>query len=247
MGKYSEFLNIYEKDVELPSNGEIVKIKPLTTNQIKRLLVHENEKDLVGGERILDDVLKSSIVGKDENFVKSLLIQDRYFLFIQVRILTKGSEHTYPFTCPSCSNQSIQKMDLKNLAIKKMPVLSEENNTISLVNGNIKFTMRNITRQMQEDAYSLINPKLSNSEKQVEMALANMAQAVKCIETPKGVDMSTIQEKMDLIGDLPQQEYEKVKQWFMDNDFGIDLNVITKCPYCSFEEIHTLPLDNFFQ
>lgn len=243
MGKYSSYLNIYEKDIPLPSSKEIVKIKPLTTNQIKKLLVHENETDLIGGEKILDDVLRLSVVSEDKEFLKTLFLQDRYYLFVEIRNLTKGSQHTYSFTCPSCSGQSIQSIDLKSLEIKDMKAITE---TVDIVNGTLKLHMRYVTRGMQEEAYATIDPKLPNSEKQVEMALANMAQAIEFVETPDGKDEPTIKEKMDLIGDIPSHEYERLKDWFMDHDFGINLNVVTKCPYCSFEEKHSLPLNNFF-
>lgn len=243
MGKYSRYLNIYEKDIPLPSSKEIVKIKPLTTNQIKKLLVHENETDLIGGERILDDVLSLSVISEDKEFLKNLFLQDRYYLFVEIRNLTKGSTHTYNFTCPSCNSQSIQTVDLKSLEIKDMKPIE---GPIEIVNGSLKLHMRYVTRGMQEEAYSTINSKLSNSEKQIEMALANMAQAIEFIETSNGKDEPSIKDKMDLLGDLPSHEYERLKEWFMDHDFGINLNVLTKCPYCNFEETHSLPLNNFF-
>lgn len=247
MGKYSNYLNIYEKDVTLPSSKEVVKIKPLTTNQIKKLLVHENEKDMIGGERILDDVLKLSIISENENLVNNLLLQDRYFLFVQIRMLTKGSEHTYTFTCPKCNGQSIQKIDLKNLKIKEPKVKTPEDDLIEIIGGTLKLHMRYVTRGLQEEAYNFIDPNLNNSQKQVEMALANMAQAIEKIETPEGIDTPSIQEKVDLLGDLPSHEYEKIKDWFVENDFGLDLNIVTKCPYCSYKDEHFLPLTNFFQ
>lgn len=243
--KYSNLLNIYEKDVPLPGSKEVVKIKPLTTNQIKKLLVHENETDLIGGERILDDILKMAIISDNPDVVRSLLLQDRYLVFIEIRKLTKGSFHTYNFTCPSCKSQSIQKIDLNDLVVKNIP--EDNNNIITILNGGMKLHMGPSTRGEQDDAYKIIDHKLKDSEKQVEMALANMAIAIKGIETTSLDETVSIKDKMDLIGDLPGQEYDKVKEWFIENDFGVDLNITTKCPYCEFKKEHSLPLTNFFQ
>ena len=59
---FSKYLNIYEKTVILPGSNQEVKIKPLNTNQIKKLLVYENETNPVVGEQILDDILKFCII-----------------------------------------------------------------------------------------------------------------------------------------------------------------------------------------
>jgi hypothetical protein len=90
---FQKHLDVYEKIVDLPSSGEKIKIKPITTNQMKKLLVYENESDPIFGEKILDEILNFSVVNKD---VKELVLQDRYFLFIEIRKLTKGSVHTNP-------------------------------------------------------------------------------------------------------------------------------------------------------
>jgi hypothetical protein len=52
---------------------------------------------------------------------------------------------------------------------------------------------------------------------------------------------------MKFVGDLPGIDYDTIKNWFDENDFGIDLVIETKCQYCKFTNKHTLPLTNFFQ
>jgi hypothetical protein len=50
-----------------------------------------------------------------------------------------------------------------------------------------------------------------------------------------------------MVGNLPSKEYDKLKKWYEDNDFGINLNITQKCIHCKNEEIKSIPLDNFFQ
>jgi hypothetical protein len=104
------------------------------------------------------------------------------------------------------------------------------------------------TRKLQEEGYDVIDPSLSVSEKQVEMIIANLAQSIVSIESPSGIDENIpVKDKMMFVGDLPGVDYDTLKNWFDENDFGIDLVIRTKCQYCSNVDEHSLPLNNFFQ
>ena len=240
---FQQHLNVYEKIVELPSSGEEVKIKPITTNQIKKLLVYENESDPIMGEVILDEILNFSLIDKD---VKDLILQDRYYLFVEIRKLTKGSSHTYTHNCPKCQSPNIQTIDLNKLDVKKASTAGE--NFVKVLNGALKLNLKFPTRGLQIEGYNQIDSKLSPTENQVEMILANLAQSIISIESSSGIDENIpVKDKMKFVGDLPGVDYDIIKKWFDENDFGIDLTIETKCQYCKFTDSHVLPLTNFFQ
>lgn len=240
---FQQHLNVYEKIVELPSNGEQVKIKPITTNQMKKLLVYENENDPIFGEVILDEILGFSVIDKN---VKELILQDRYYLFIEVRKLTKGSKHSYNHTCEKCKSPIINTLDLNNLKVQKPK--KNINKEVDVLNGSLTLSLDFPTRAKQEEGYAQIDSKLSVSEKQVEMIIANLAQSIVSIKSPSGLDEDIpVKDKMDFVGNLPGVDYDILKTWFDKNDFGIDLTIKTKCPYCSTVNEHSLPMNNFFQ
>lgn len=240
---FQQHLNVYEKTVELPSSGEEVKIKPITTNQMKKLLVYEDESDPIMGEVILDEILNFSLIDKD---VKDLVLQDRYFLFIEIRKLTKGSTHTYSHNCPKCKSPNIQTIDLNNLKVKKPK--DDVDPFVKILNGALTLNLEFPTRGKQIEGYAQIDSKLSQTEKQVEMIIANLAQSIISIESSSGIDENIpVKDKMKLVGDLPGSDYDILKEWFDVNDFGIDLIIETKCQYCKFTDTHSLPLNNFFQ
>lgn len=240
---FQKHLNVYEKTVELPSSGEEVKIKPITTNQMKKLLVYENESDPIMGEVILDEILNFSLIDRD---VKDLILQDRYYLFVEIRKLTKGTSHTYSTDCPKCKSPNIQTIDLNKLIVNKPN--KEADKFVTVLNGELKLNLEFPTRGLQIEGYNQIDPKLSPSEKQVEMILANLAQSIVSIESSTGIDENIpVKDKMKFVGDLPGIDYDTIKNWFDENDFGIDLVIETKCQYCKFTNKHTLPLTNFFQ
>jgi hypothetical protein len=51
---------------------------------------------------------------------------------------------------------------------------------------------------------------------------------------------------MEFVGDLPATDYDAIKQWFNDNDFGIDLSIKVKCS-CGYESVENMDMTNFFQ
>ena len=243
---FSKYLNIYEKTVILPGSNQEVKIKPLNTNQIKKLLVYENETNPVVGEQILDDILKFCII--DSTFdIGDLFLQDRYFLFIEVRKFSKGSLHTFEYTCPNCKSQSIQKINLEELTLTK---LVEESivKEVKILNDVLTINMGFIKRKDQIDAYKTIKKNLSNTQKQIEMAIINMALSIQSIQAPDGIDEEIpLEKKIEFLENLPKFEFEKIKDWFSENDFGIDLTIRKKCPHCGYETFEAMPLTNFFQ
>lgn len=243
MYNYQKYLETYKYSTELPSNNQVIEFRPLTTNDMKKLLVYENQKDPLLGEDILDSIINEVVLVENFN-VEDLYTQDRYFLFIELRKATKGSKFTFPYTCSGCKNQSIQSIDLNNLTVKKMEMTSEE---VELLDGNIKLQMGFSTRKEQKDAYKTINKKLRPTEKQVEMVLADISCSIKAIVTSEGIEEPPIEAKMDFIGNLPASEYDKITKWYRDNDFGIDLNITIYCPDCGKEETTQVPLNNFLE
>lgn len=242
---FTKYLNVYEKTVTLPGSKEEVKIRPLTTNQVKKLLVYENETDPIIGEQILDDIIRFCVI--DETFdIGGLYLQDRYFLFIEIRKFSKGSLHTFEMICPQCKSQSIQKINLDDLKVINLEEDKIEK-TLTILNV-LKLNMGFIKRKDQIEAYKTIKKGLSTSKKHVEMGLANMALSIQSIETPDGIDENLgVDLKMEFVGSLPTLEYEKLKAWFTENDFGIDLTITKKCPHCGHESNDNMPLTNFFQ
>lgn len=242
---FEKYLSTYSSTIELPGTGEVLQIRPLTTNDMKKLLVYENQQDPLVSEEVLDKIITDTVL--TEGFdVKNLYLQDRYWIFIELRKVTKGTKYSFTYQCDKCKSQSIQNIDLDDLDVKKLN--SEElEKEVELLGGNMKLEMDFITRGEQKEAYKKIDKKLSPREKQVEMIISDLAASIKSIETPDGKDENIpIAKKMELVGNLPGKEYDKLNEWHKNNDFGIDLNTTIRCPHCGDEKVEQIPLNNFF-
>ena len=128
---FKNYLNIYEFDLPpLPGSGEKLKIKPLTTKQIKNLLMYEgSEEDFALMTQIFDDIIHESVTTPDFD-LSELYLQDRFFLLLEIRKKTKGEVHEFNYTCGQCKSQSLQKVNLDELKVTPKP--DSEDNIIKL-------------------------------------------------------------------------------------------------------------------
>jgi hypothetical protein len=150
---------------------------------MKKTFVYENESDLLWVKVILDEILNFSLIDRD---VIDLILQDRYYLFVEIRKLTKGTNHTYSTDCPKCKSPNIQTIYLNKLVVNKPN--KETDKLVTVLNGELKLNLEFPTRGLQIEGYNQIDPKLSPSEKQVEMILANLAQSIVSIESSTGIE-----------------------------------------------------------
>ena len=242
-GNLDKYLSIYQNKCELPGIGGEVTFSPLTTNDVKKLLVYEDSEDPIIGEEILDNIIQSAVSSDID--VDSLYLQDRYFLFFEIRKATKGTKHSYQYQCPQCNNQSLQQIDLEN--IKSYSLDTDYSGEVKILNGNVTLTMDHILRKEQKEGFKNLKLKgLSPTAVQVELVLNSLAQGIKQIQTPEGVEDLTFQEKVEFIEKLPSPEYDTINKWFEDNKFGLDLVNDVTCPHCGHERKSEVSLQNFF-
>ena len=95
---FRNYLNVYEFNTTLPGSGEEVTFRPITTGQLKKLLIYENETDPMVIEGALDDLISSCIVNEDFN-INDLYLQDRFFLLVEIRKKSKGENYSFQYNC----------------------------------------------------------------------------------------------------------------------------------------------------
>lgn len=239
-------LNVYEFKCVLPGSGKEVNFKPITTKQMKKLLIYENETDPEIIEKALDELISSCVIDKDFN-VSSLYEQDRFFLLLELRKKSKGETYKFQINCPKCKSQSIQVIDLTKLETK----VFKQNDNLIKINDRLGIKLQHITRKIKMQAYDIINGMQINNEnkKNVEASLLTIGLAIKSIimddiEYFEG-DIS-LENRLDIIEALTQEQYDLIQDWFKENDFGTILKYRVKCPFCTFNKEEDIPLDNFF-
>jgi hypothetical protein len=120
MSNFRNYINTFVFDTVLPGSGLEVHFKPVTTGQIKRLLLYETSEDPLSIEQALDDLIEECVI-KPENFnIKDLYIQDRFFLLVEIRKATRGATYNFQTVCTSCGSQTQQAINLTNLPVTKL-------------------------------------------------------------------------------------------------------------------------------
>ena len=241
---YEKYIGVYEFPVFLQGINKEIKIRPLTTRDIKKILIYENEEDIIKLEEVVDIIFDNCII--DEGFnTDDLYIQDRYTLLLELRKITKGTEYQYTNECGKCRGDFIVTVNLENIKIKEK---KEIDNNVPILNGNLTLKLDFITRGEQIEAYkSLKNQKLSDSEKMIEMVLLNLAQSVKSIISKEGEDTDIpLSDKLEFVQDLPRKELDTIRNWYSDNEFGADLTITEECPHCGYKEERNININNFF-
>jgi hypothetical protein len=240
MGKYDKWIT-YVHEVVLPGSGEVVKFRPLKVKNMKRFLIID---DNVGSiENAIDDVLQDCIISENIN-VDDLYLQDRFFLIVELRKRSKGSLYKFNYTCQKCNSQSLQTIDLNVLKVKNPDCKEEE----VKLNDNITVLLSLLKRKDQKEAVRLANNMNMSSYQMALMDSAMLlhASGIKKIITPEGVDEPSLAEKTEFINDISPGEYEIIRDWYENRDFGVDLKHTIKCPHCLDEKEVEVPMDNFF-
>jgi hypothetical protein len=239
-----QYLNDYKQITKVRSTDEELMFRPITTGQMKNLLVYEDSKDIFIVETIMDDLISSCILSDGFN-IDTLTLQDRFNILIDIRRKTKGSTYTFNIKCPECGTVSINNVNLEQL--EDVP-FNEDTNHLVEVTDNMTIHLDYITRGMQKEAIKIVKKMkgLSDKQKMIEIATHTYALSMKEFVTPDGTisDISTKQ-KVEFLNNFDQDMYTKITDWYKDNDFGVVFEYEMRCSNCDFEKTEGIPLSNF--
>jgi len=244
MSNFKKYLNVYEFETTLPGSGEVIKFKPLSTGQIKKLLTYENEDDPRIVEIILDKMISGAVITPDFN-VDSLSLQDRFFLLVEIRKKSKGNKYQFRWKCESCGTQNFANINLDKLKIIPYP---EEIDNIVPLDDKISLKMKYVTRGELKEVYALYDEDSikTNAEKLAEMAMMAHAASISSIITPDGAESPSWEDRLFFVNESPQSFYEKIVDWTKKYNFGVDFSYKLKCKGCKNKVGQEVPLEDFF-
>jgi len=242
---YKKYLNRYEFKAVLPGSGQEITFKPITTGQMKALLVYEGEQDLGAVEGVIDNLISECIIKPKDFNIDDLYINDRFFLLIELRKCTRGTIYEFEHKCPKCNSQSLQSVDLKKLKVDKIP---KKLNDVVEIDENISVRLDFPRRRDQKLAYEIIReaPDISEMQRTAELGTIISALTIKSIITPEGEDKdASLEEKIFFVENISTQMYEKIAN-FSSQHFGVDFSANIKCKGCKETKNVKIPPENFF-
>jgi hypothetical protein len=240
----SQYLNVYRFSAELPGSGVKVNFKPISTFMLKELVSFDGDPD-----DALDKLINSCVT--DDGFeVKDLTLQDRFFLLVELRKRSKGSEYNINYDCVSCNGQVIDVINLDNLKVTKLSdttidykVKLDDNITVEL-----KLITRNTGIQASKLSEEFIKSgKYKQSNKTLDDTILSYLLSIVSINTPSGnIDNPDINQILLLFEQGPSFFYDRIVKWYESLDFGVEFKIDLICPHCSKKEKIEVPLENFF-
>jgi hypothetical protein len=242
----AKYLNVYNFDYTLPGQGKAVKIRPYNAADLKNMLMYSDEQV----EDALDGLLDACIIktGKNDISVEDLWLQDRFYLLVMLRRITKGTLYAFTYKCPDCLSERIVTVDLKKMKVKNLP--KNLNFEVEL-DDNIKVTMHPLTRRTVKEAIKMVEVNESHpAAKAADEIMATYALCIEKITTPEGDHAPTQEEAFRFVSEIPDFLYTKMQDWFKTLDYGIEMKTKVKCDYPGCEKFdeekeEAIPLDNF--
>lgn len=239
-----KFLNQYSFEYVIKATGEKINFKPITTGQMKHLLTYEDEeKESI--EDILDDVIMECVTTEGFN-IKSISVQDRFDLLVELRKKSKGDSYSFMVRCPDCKRESFNNVDINELEIVPYP---KDIDKIVKLSDDLSVEMDHITRAQQKEVTEKVKAlkDLSELERTLELHLYIYAITMKKFKTPVGEETEvSFEEKLNLVEKLDDETFNKLTKWFTDNDYGTEFKYTLKCNGCEFSEERNIPISDFF-
>lgn len=237
-------IDSYEFPCTLAGSGQKLLIKPITTGQMKKVLIYEDETDPYVVEDVLDKLITSCVVTEDFD-LSSLYLQDRFSLLLEIRKVTKGDKYTFNWKCPSCSTENLKTVNISKLEV----IPADHTNNIISVGERLKLEVSFPTRSDQLDAINRMRSKKlkSYTERQLEVQTGTFVNSIKKVHTPEGIlDNVSFDDKYYILENISSDIFEQFTNWFKEHDFGIEFKSEIECMSCSHTEKLEIPLTDFF-
>jgi hypothetical protein len=144
---FKNYLNTFRFDTLLPGSGEKVTFTPLTTGQIKKILLYQTSDEEADVEEALDEMINECVV-EPENFeIKDLYIQDRFYLLVELRKATRGATYNFQSICTSCGSQSNQSLNLSDLPVTRLQIPSTNESIVTKTQVQIEQVKKRLPRK----------------------------------------------------------------------------------------------------
>lgn len=239
--------NLFEVDVELPSRGRfygdtlpggIVTIRPITVDEEK--LFSASGSKLAVADKILEKCIVSKCVP-----LCDMLMTDKYYLFLNLRSSSYGSEYLFKQRCKACGtvfNHSV--MLPTGLTLKMATEDDTEPYDVKLPVSGKTLSLRFLRGSDEKAVEDFISQLPSADSDEGDPAYA--FRLARHIAKMDGEDVDSL-EKLNFCESMIGKDSLKMRQAIATHETGADLSIESTCPGCRKVIVSSLPLtDEFF-
>ena len=216
--------NTYSFKVPLLSNKkETVEFRPLKTKDQKILVVEGSESSSELENFMLLIKLLGVCVTKNSLALGSILLEDFFWLLINLRMKSLGDTVELFGTCRHCGtskNHFVINLE-KDITIT---YLDEIKNREFKISDKLTFFLKHVCL---DDMIDILKAKEDDESDGIEMSLASMIEYIEFDEEIMNID--DIESKLQLLNELSSKDLERFKTFLEDNTFGITIKKSFNC------------------
>jgi hypothetical protein len=209
--------------IKLPSNGILGYPAEVTV----RNLTGADEKMLYSGshEVATDKLIKRCIVEPEDFNISDICEQDKYYILLQIRILTYGDEYKFDATCPDCGKKTQTEINLDELEVTYADDTFKEKLELTLPINKSKIKFRMLTSKEVREVNNRLAKVKGDRGTEYILKCASIIQSI------DGEDKSLI-EKQKFVEDLSSRDINAIWKAYSKINLGVDLKTPMTCPYC---------------
>ena len=216
------------REVRLPSNGRLGDVELVTI----RNMTGADEKVIYSGvtESAIDKLLKRCIVEPKDLDVSELCEQDKYFLLMQIRILTFGSDYSFVTKCSECRAKFNVEMDLGDLEVFYADDKFEDSLHCTSPSGD-EIVFKILTSKDISAVNALTSKLKANNDKGTQMIL----RLASVIESINGEKLGLI-EKQRFLEESSSRDVNYLWRAYGRIKLGVNMMLAVECPACGIVE-----------
>jgi hypothetical protein len=230
--------------VDLPSGGAFypngkskVEIKFLTAEDENIL----TSSDLIKSGKVLDVLLKNSIVDKDIT-PDEMLTGDRNAVLIALRITGYGDEYDTKTTCPSCNNVNEMPVLLSSLEKREVSDKPDSNGLFSVqlpkCKANIKFRLLKGSDESRLQKVAELGKKTIGKNLKIQTILTERY-LLQIMEVNGNTDKTYIKK---FISVMPIADSFFFREYMKEVEPGIDMSHDFECKNCGANYNQDIPI-----
>lgn len=238
-------IDIPVEEIPLPSKGctyggvlsgaETVQIRAMTTREEDIL----TSKALIKNGTVISELIDSCLINKD---VKSrgLLVGDRTALLVAIRATGYGTDYEANLTCSHCDHKFEWNFDLGALEImpiKIAPVKAGTNEFAFTLPSGKNITFKFMTGTDEETAI-IAKESLKKLGTKIENNVSTSLQTL-LLSIDGDYDRKRVNEFVRM---MPVKDSKALRAYIRENEPGIKLEQMVRCPECDSEEEVQIPM-----
>lgn len=214
------------KEIKLPSMGIFGYPEKITI----RNLTGADEKILYSGlnENAIDKLLKRCITEPADLDVSAMCEQDKYYILIQIRILTFGSDYSFTTVCPECKGKLSVTIDLDELEVFYADSKFEKSLEFEVPSSKDKIKFKILTTKDINEVNSYIARIKASNDRGTQI----LVRQASVIETINGEE-KTLAEKQKYLEESSSRDINAIWRAFGRINLGVNMNAYINCPLCN--------------